>query len=262
MGGTSGYERVWCPIRRERLLTHRLAVGLPPNGMVVHHFDRNKTNNDPRNLLVMSRSEHYSHHGNELWDQRRDALRDGHKRYIEERGREVSREVMLRTWEYGKFGPRRAVCAVEGCDRTSNARGMCDMHYQRAKRRGVLPDRMEKLGENHRVLRVTRVAANEEVYDITVPDTENFALATGVFVHNSKDCADAVASVVFGLRQNAARLPWEDVADTKRKAADSDNRWVSDMIPAEEVDMDDILSAGRSRGLNERVMVPFFIGDD
>ena len=37
------------------------------------------------------------------------------------------------------------------------------------------------------------------VYDLTVDQTENFKLNNGPFVHNSKDLADALAGVVFGL---------------------------------------------------------------
>ena len=36
-----------------------------------------------------------------------------------------------------------------------------------------------------------------EVYDITVPEYNNFALESGVFVHNSKDYADAVCRVIW-----------------------------------------------------------------
>lgn len=37
------------------------------------------------------------------------------------------------------------------------------------------------------------------VYDLTVTGTENFKLAAGPFVHNSKDVSDALAGVVYGL---------------------------------------------------------------
>lgn len=43
------------------------------------------------------------------------------------------------------------------------------------------------------------------VYDITVPGTKNFMLDSGAFVHNSKDCADAVAGVVYILTKKVAR---------------------------------------------------------
>lgn len=37
------------------------------------------------------------------------------------------------------------------------------------------------------------------VYDVSVPGLENFKLANGPFIHNSKDVSDALAGVVFGL---------------------------------------------------------------
>ena len=53
--------------------------------------------------------------------------------------------------------------------------------------------------KNHRILSIRHLEVESPVYDLTVPGTQNFALASGVFVHNSKDCADALAGVVFGL---------------------------------------------------------------
>lgn len=37
----------------------------------------------------------------------------------------------------------------------------------------------------------------EDVYDLTVQDNHNFALSCGVFVHNSKDQADAFCGALF-----------------------------------------------------------------
>lgn len=45
---------------------------------------------------------------------------------------------------------------------------------------------------NHKVVKIEWLQETQDVYDITVEDTHNFALATGVFVHNS----DAVAGVI------------------------------------------------------------------
>lgn len=52
-----------------------------------------------------------------------------------------------------------------------------------------------------RVKAVRRIFLEEPVpvYDITVHGTENFKLANGPFVHNSKDIADGLAGVVYGL---------------------------------------------------------------
>ncbi|PIU01828.1 intein-containing DNA gyrase subunit B, partial [bacterium (Candidatus Torokbacteria) CG09_land_8_20_14_0_10_42_11] len=38
---------------------------------------------------------------------------------------------------------------------------------------------------NHKIVRIERVAKKIDVYDIEVPNTHNFALASGIFVHNS-----------------------------------------------------------------------------
>lgn len=39
----------------------------------------------------------------------------------------------------------------------------------------------------------------ESVFDLEVDDHSNFALASGVFVHNSKDVADAAAGSAWGV---------------------------------------------------------------
>lgn len=52
-----------------------------------------------------------------------------------------------------------------------------------------------------RVKEVRRILLEKPVpvYDFAVHGTENFKLANGPFVHNSKDIADALAGVVYGL---------------------------------------------------------------
>lgn len=170
-GGVAGYERIWCPRRRERVLTHHLVAGAPERGSIVHHVNGNKRDNRPENLEHLTRSEHLALHGRELWGMRRAAMRAGHRRYVESGGSEVSRRVMTRNNAEGKMRPRRA------------------------------PSQ-----QNHRVLSVRRERLEfpELVYDLTVPGTENFALASGVFVHNSKDVADAMAAAAFGLSMQAS----------------------------------------------------------
>ena len=59
-----------------------------------------------------------------------------------------------------------------------------------------------------KVVSVKHVKLPEPVptYDISVLDTENFRLASGAFVHNSKDVADSVAGTVFILYSKVARF--------------------------------------------------------
>ncbi|HAH32800.1 MAG TPA: DNA topoisomerase (ATP-hydrolyzing) subunit B [Elusimicrobia bacterium] len=54
---------------------------------------------------------------------------------------------------------------------------------------------------NHKVVRVERVLERTDVYDMEVPGTHNFALAGGVFVHNSaKQGRDRVFQAILPLR--------------------------------------------------------------
>ncbi|MBM5789783.1 DNA topoisomerase (ATP-hydrolyzing) subunit B [Candidatus Parcubacteria bacterium] len=53
----------------------------------------------------------------------------------------------------------------------------------------------------HHVVRVTRIQQSMDVYDLEVPDTHNFALSCGVFVHNSaKMGRDRVHQAILPLR--------------------------------------------------------------
>lgn len=63
-------ERLHCFVYRR---THGMAE--IPDGYAVHHKDGNKSNNEPENLDLLSKSEHASHHAS-LWDdKKRDAMR-------------------------------------------------------------------------------------------------------------------------------------------------------------------------------------------
>ena len=77
-----------------------------------------------------------------------------------------------------------------------------------------------KVGKNHKVKSVERITMPCRVYDLTIKDNHNFALAAGVFVHNSttsvpclangynskgigKDCADALCGCMTTLIAHA-----------------------------------------------------------
>lgn len=50
---------------------------------------------------------------------------------------------------------------------------------------------------NHAVVNIEVVDDIQDVYDLTIEDNPNFALSAGIFVHNSKDQADAVCGALF-----------------------------------------------------------------
>lgn len=78
----------------------------------------------------------------------------------------------------------------------------------------------------------------------------------------SKDVSDAVAGVVFGLLDSAARLPLVRDATIQREEGDLENfRWVSQLIPAEQV-TPEMAETARQREDAGVMPVPFLMGGD
>ncbi len=73
----------------------------------------------------------------------------------------------------------------------------CDRYFDGDERRAL--DAVANY--NHRIVSVERVDEQMDVYDIEVPHTHNFALASGVFVHNSaKGARDRRFQAILPLR--------------------------------------------------------------
>lgn len=70
----------------------------------------------------------------------------------------------------------------------------------------------EIVSHNHKVTKVEIIELNNKipVYDITVPIYENFALESGIFVHNSKDSADAIVRVVWSVYNDSINQGMKD----------------------------------------------------
>lgn len=206
-GGWMDYEHVWCPVRQERLLTHKLVaeqfLGPCPLDSVVHHSDRNRCNNIPPNLSYVERREHARQHTTARHREDPDwvhRLRKGLDDYYQDGGgREASRNRINRLFSEGKLKRGREVCSVEGCLRMSNAKGLCDMHYQRNKRSTL--KMASGRNTNHRILSIRPLKTKEDVWDITVDETGNFALGAGIFVHNSKNVSDGCAGAIGVLKR-------------------------------------------------------------
>ncbi|MFA6547823.1 MAG: DNA gyrase subunit A [Candidatus Magasanikbacteria bacterium] len=60
---------------------------------------------------------------------------------------------------------------------------------------------LQDITKNHKVKSVEKINTREDVFDLTIDNTHNFALASGVFVHNSMDGDSAAA-----MRYTEARL--------------------------------------------------------
>ncbi len=75
-----------------------------------------------------------------------------------------------------------------------------------------------EINKNHKIVRVESISHKEDVYDLSIEGTHNFALAAGIFVHNSIDGDSAAA-----MRYTEARLaPISDqlIADIDKDTID------------------------------------------
>ena len=199
-GGWVGYETVSC-IKKGKIVTHKMVMediyGKEYlKDKVIHHIDGNKINNTLKNLILLSKEEHGFFHTKKRHKEDKfyvQKLREGHRKYRENGGNEKSRLNMLNLLDIGKIKRGKEICSIEGCLNLNSAKGLCGMHYQRMKRIKLKGGQKK----NHRILRIKKLNYREDVWDITVEKYHNFALTSGIFVHNSKDCADALCGAVF-----------------------------------------------------------------
>jgi hypothetical protein len=241
-GGWLEYEKYFDPInRRGDLLTHHMVArwkfGEIPEGMIVHHCDGCRGNNDPSNLELENRVEHARKHTAKRHESDKDwvgALRKGHEAYRISGGNEKSRENIIKLFNEGKLKRGRQICCIEGCDNLVDAKGMCGKHYQFFKRERL---RVQNHRGNHRVLSIEE-GVYTDVWDITVEKTHNFALASGVFVHNSKDVADGLAGVIYNCETRIIAEPVapslgdvESPADDEAKRREAEFRWLLGQLP-------------------------------
>src|SRR3989338_221126 len=71
---------------------------------------------------------------------------------------------------------------------------------------------------NHKVVSVQQLQEREDVYDLTIDDTHNFALAAGVFVHNSLD-GDPPAAYRY-TEAKMSRLAGDMLSDIEKDTVD------------------------------------------
>lgn len=116
-------------------------------------------------------------------------------------------------------------------------------------------------GENHKVRYVIPVKLSElePVYDLEVDRFSNFALSSGVFVHNSKDVSDAVAGVVLGLKMAAEKMPMQGQEERSKMPPHKD-AWVTGKIPADRVDVEQVRAM--RDGDSAEDFIPIFFGED
>jgi hypothetical protein len=80
--------------------------------------------------------------------------------------------------------------------------------------------------------------------------------------HTTKDLSDSLAGVVWGLTKRAARLPWVSEGDTQREMTAHEHQWVSPLVPADEVDYEDVRIASKRRSQPDERLPLIIFGDE
>lgn len=186
---------------------------------VIHHIDFNEANNHPDNLVFMGDRDHSAYHRslverNTYWQspefekKRKAALakkaqtKEGYN-YFAKRGTENIIRYMAENPEHfknavannGKCGKASLIAYNKSEKGRAKSRENAQNLLQRECQ---CPDCGEKFqghlrlnshkrwvhGYNHKIKSVEFIERQEDVYCLTVPEYENFALSAGVFVHN------------------------------------------------------------------------------
>ncbi len=80
---------------------------------------------------------------------------------------------------------------------------------------GKIPDGFVLGRINHKVVSIEFLDEKADVYDIEVADNHNFALSSGVFVHNSKDLSDSICGATFEASKYAEQYAFDYGDDLK-----------------------------------------------
>lgn len=89
-----------------------------------------------------------------------------------ESGKKLSKEIANRMWKC-------KVCEEE-------VRSHIGLYNHERSAHGMHPEHTTCKKTNHKVIRVESLDANEDVYCLNVPEYENFAISSGIFVHNCR----------------------------------------------------------------------------
>ena len=151
---TGYYLNATCRLRLHRAV-YEYYNGAIPDGYQVHHIDHDKSNNEPENLIALTKEDHSRLHGMELTDEQREARRDNLTQNARPAASEWHRSEAGRAWhlehyERTKDALRvRVVMACENCGKefegVPNTSRFCSNACKSAWRRKAGLDDVERV---------------------------------------------------------------------------------------------------------------------
>lgn len=155
----------------------KYGIDLPLKGYNIHHVNHNKLDNNPDNLVLITRHEHGNLHKDNLDAPRRIIAKNRKGKRLED---VYDKDLVLAWKEKMSLAQKRRF--------SKNAvwnKGMGGEEYKQHYVNGFSNQFTERseIASNHKVMRVEELEGGYDVYDMTIPDVHNF-VANDIFVHN------------------------------------------------------------------------------
>jgi len=178
------------------------------NGYVVHHLNGNKTDNRPENLEIMLDSDHRRMEFNKTFE--REEYKDVKKQNAINlnKSEEQRKKSSYRAKKRNISDKQRAFNSYGHIGIEIRNKINKDDYINFVEANGYISCKYFLNKHNHKIVSVKILEYREDVYDITVDKYHNFALDSGVFVHNCGwDFKDILISGFGGVESTVESKP-------------------------------------------------------
>ena len=252
------YGIICQPIRNRWDFIHHLAdkwnlrhkVYTKSAGRIRHHRDFNKLNNNPDNVLRIQRQDHWKYH-REIASERRQndpeyvkKITEGRKKFWTKKENRLLRArlqaaqkaklTLRKNWKNPIYKKRLIKSKILGYvyNLLKKYKKVTPEIYEKERVNNWVPrlgnalyyfnDSQEIVQQapkhNHKIVAIKILKKQEDVYDLTVEPWHNFALASGIFVHNSID-GDSAAAYRY-TEVKLSRIGEEMLRDIEKNTVD------------------------------------------